>query len=211
MKIEIWSDYVCPFCYIGKRNLEIALEQTGTNKDVEIVFKSFELNPNAHKHYEKNINQLIADKYGMTIERAAETNNRIINTAKVVGLEYNFDNLQPTNTFDAHRLSHYAKAEGKLNEYTEALMKSYFTESLNISDFSVLISIADTVGLNKEDAERILKSSDYSAEVRREESDAYNIGVTGVPYFLFDEKEKVNGAQPVEAFVQVINKLNYEE
>lgn len=174
MKVEIWSDYVSPFCYIGERKLELALEQTGMKEDVEIVFNSFELDPNAKKSYDDNINQLIAKKYGMSIEQATKANNNIIKAAKEVDLDYNFDDLKRTNTFDAHRLSHYAKEKGKSNEYTKAIMKSYFTHSLNISDFDVLASIAAEVGLNRAEALRILESSEFAMEVRQDESNAHS-------------------------------------
>jgi predicted DsbA family dithiol-disulfide isomerase len=206
MKIEIWSDYVCPFCYIGERKLEKAIEQTGMDKEVEIIFHSFELDPDAKKQYNESINQLIAKKYGIRIEQSIETNNNIIRAARQEGLEYKFDNLKPTNTFDAHRLSHYAKTEGKLKEYTEVVMRSYFTDSLNISDFDVLSSIAEEVGLNKEKALSVLSSSEFSTEVREDESNAFDRGINGVPYFLFDGKEVVSGAQPVEFFVRAIEK-----
>lgn len=211
MKVEIWSDYVCPFCYIGKRNLELALKQSGKDKDVDIIFRSFELDPNSQTHYDKNINKLMADKYGISLEKATATNERIIQSAKQVGLDYNFDDLKPTNTFDAHRLSHYAKAEDKLNDFTEVLMRSYFTDSLNISDSDVLALVAVEIGLDKEKALAILESSDFSEEVRKEESEGYNRGVNGVPYFLFDGKDAVSGAQPVETLVKVINGLNKQE
>jgi len=138
VKIEIWSDYVCPFCYIGERKLALALEKTGMTDEAEIVFHSFELDPNAKKSYDESITQLMAQKYGMSMEQAAAANNNIINVAKEVGLEFNFGTVKPTNTFDAHRLSHYAKDKGKLKAYTEAVMKSYFTDALNISDFPAL-------------------------------------------------------------------------
>lgn len=204
MKVEVWSDFVCPFCYIGKRNLEMALKQAGVDHETEVVFMSFELDPDSQKQYDKNINQLMADKYGMSLEQATETNNRIIKSAKEVGLDYNFDNLKPTNTLDAHRLSHLAESKGKRNEFTEALMHSYFTESQNISDFQALLTIAEKVGLNKEDAAAVLKSSDFTEDVRKEESEARNRGISGVPYFLFDGKKAVSGAQAIETFVQVI-------
>jgi predicted DsbA family dithiol-disulfide isomerase len=207
MKVEIWSDYVCPFCYIGERKLELALEQTGMKDDVEIVFNSFELDPNAKKSYDDNINQLMAKKYGMSIEQATKNNNNIIKAAKGVGLDYNFENLKRTNTFDAHRLSHYAKEKGKLNEYTKAIMKSYFTDSLNISDFDVLTSIAVEVGLDRAEALKILESSEFAKEVRQDESNAHSRKIDGVPYFLFDGKEAVHGAQAVDTFVSVIEGL----
>ena len=207
MKVEIWSDYACPFCYIGERKLELALKETGMMENTEIVFKSFELNPDAKKRYDKNINELIAEKYGVSLEQAAANNKSIISAAKELGLDYNFEDLKYTNTFDAHRLSHYAKAEGKLKEYTEAVMKSYFIDSQLISDAEVLVSIAEKVGLDKERALIILNTTEFSNEVRQDEKSAYERGVNGVPYFVFDEKQAVYGAQPVDAFVKIIESL----
>lgn len=207
MKIDIWSDYSCPFCYIGERKLALALEKTGMKEEVEIVFHSFELDPNAKKSYDESIYQLIAKKYGMSIEQAIAANNNIINAAKAVGLAFNFDKLQPTNTFDAHRLSHYAMDQGKLKAYTEAVMKSYFTDSLNISDFGVLTAIAGEVGLDRAEALRILESSAFTDEVRQDEDNAHSRQINGVPYFLFNGKESISGAQAVDTFVAVIEGL----
>lgn len=207
VKVEIWSDYGCPFCYIGERKFALALEQTGMTEEVEIVFNSFELDPNAKKSYDENINQLIAKKYGMSVDQAIAANNNIINAAKEVDLVFNFDKLQPTNTFDAHRLSHYAKDQGKQKAYTEAVMKSYFTDSLNISDFDVLTSIAVEVGLDRAEVLRILESSAFAEEVRQDESNAHARRINGVPYFLFNGKEAINGAQTVDTFVAVIEGL----
>lgn len=207
MKVEIWSDYVCPFCYIGERKLALALEKTGMTAAAEIVFNAYELDPNARKSYVENINQLIAKKYGMSLEQAIAANNNIINAAREVDLDFNFDKLQPTNTFDAHRLSHYAKDQGKQQAYTEAVMKSYFTEGLNISDFDVLTAIAGEVGLDQVEVLRILESSAYEKEVRQDEKNARSRQIHGVPYFLFNETTAVSGAQPVDTFVAVIEEL----
>ncbi len=207
VKIEIWSDYGCPFCYIGERKLALALEQTGMTADVEIVFNSFELDPNAKKSVDENINQLLAKKYGMSMDQAIAANNNIINVAKEVDLVFNFDKLQSTNTFDAHRLSHYAKDQGKQKTYTEAVMKSYFTNSLNISDFEVLTSIAVEVGLDRVEALRILESSAFAEAVRQDEANAYSRQINGVPYFLFNGKETINGAQTIDTFVAMIEGL----
>ncbi len=207
MKIEIWSDYVCPFCYIGKRKLALALEKTSMKENVEIIFHSFELDPNAKKSYAENMNQLIAKKYGMSMEQAVAANNNIINVAKEVGLVFNFANLKPTNTFDAHRLSHYAKEQGQLQAYTEAVMKSYFTDSLNISDFSVLTSIAVAVGLDQAKTLGILESSAFADAVRQDEANAHSRQINGVPYFLFNDQESINGAQAIETFIAVIEGL----
>ncbi|MFA9423941.1 MAG: DsbA family oxidoreductase [Sedimentibacter sp.] len=207
MKVEIWSDYACPFCYIGEKKLEIALKQTGMQEDTQMVFNSFELDPNANKKNDRNINEIMAEKYGMSLEQAKATNNNIINAAKEVGLNFNFDDLKRTNTFDAHRLAHYAKTEGKIKEYTEAVMNSYFVKSLLISDIEVLVSIAEKVGLDRERALNILKSEEFSDEVRSDELKASEQRITGVPYFIFDDKEVVYGAQPVDVFVEIIESL----
>ncbi|MFA9396805.1 MAG: DsbA family oxidoreductase [Clostridiaceae bacterium] len=207
MKVEIWSDYVCPFCYIGERNLELALKETGMKEDTQILFNSFELDPEAKDRYEGNINEIIAKKYNISLEQAIASNNNIISAAKKVGLDYNFDDLKPTNTFTAHRLSHYAKAEGKLKEYTEAVMKSYFIDSKLISDKEVLASIAEKLGLDRERTLNILESTEFSDQVRQDELNAYERKINGVPYFIFDEKEAVHGAQPIDAFVKVIESI----
>ena len=208
MKIEIWSDYACPFCYIGERKLAAALKQTGMSEQVELEFKSFELDPNSPKDYGESINELMAKKYGLSVEQATKANNNIINAAKEVGLNFNFDDLKPSNTFDAHRLSHYAKSQGKENEFLEAAMKSYFVDSKNISDLQVLTAIAIDIGLDKEKTLEVLSSTEFEEQVRADEQKAHTIGVTGVPYFLFDERQAVYGAQPVETFVEVINNLS---
>ncbi len=207
LKIEVWSDYVCPFCYIGKRNLDEALKQLGRKDDIEVIFKSFELDPNAPKQIDGTINELIAKKYGMSIEAATENNNKIVESARQIGLELDFDNLKPTNTFDAHRLSFYAKEENKLSEYNEAVLRSYFTEGLNISDSQTLLNVADEVGLDKDKATKILTSTDYAKQVRESESEANSKGIDGVPYFVFDGKEMLFGAQSVEKIISTINSV----
>lgn len=211
MKIEVWSDFVCPFCYIGKRRLETALNNFEYKDEVELVFKSFELDPSAKKKYDENIYELIAKKYGITVEQSKESNDQLVEQAKAVGLNYNFDDLIPTNSFDAHRLAHYAKSEGKMNELSERIFKAYFIDSLNISDHKVLADLAGEVGLDSEKALRILESDQYGAEVRKDEESASKLRVGGVPYFVFNNKYAVSGAQPTELFLDVLNKVKKEE
>lgn len=205
MKIEIWSDFVCPFCYIGKKHLELALEKFESDEPIEIIYKSFELNPQAKKKYENNIHEIIADKYGLTVAQAKSSNDRIVAQAKSIGLNYNFDDLKPTNTFDAHRLSHFAKANGKMAEFTERVLKAYFVDSLVISDHVTLADLAEEVGLSREKALEVLVSDQYSDEVRRDEQDAVARRITGVPYFVFDDSYEISGAQPPEVFTKVLN------
>jgi predicted DsbA family dithiol-disulfide isomerase len=211
MKIEVWSDYVCPFCYLGKRRLEIALDKFEHKDEVEIVFRSFELDPSAKKKYEESIHEIIAHKYGIPVEQAKASNNQIVAQAKAVGLNYNFDDLKPTNTFDAHRLSHYAKTEGKLNAISERILKAYFVDSLNISDYKVLAELAAEVGLDRDKALSVLESEQYGEEVRKDEEKASKLRISGVPYFVFNNKYAVSGAQPSEKFLEVLNKVMTEE
>ena len=161
MKIEVWSDFVCPFCYIGKRRLESALDQFEYKDEVELIFRSFELDPNSKKKFDENIYEIIAKKYGISVEQSKASNDQIVAQAKVLGLNYNFDDLIPTNTFDAHRLSHYAKTEGKANELSERILKAYFVDSLNISDYKILASLAGEVGLDSDEALKVLDSDQY--------------------------------------------------
>lgn len=211
MKIEIWSDYVCPFCYIGKRNLENALKQLGMTDEAELVFRSFELDPEAPKRYDGTIHELIAKKYGLSVESARENNDRVVLNAMEAGLMFNFDDLKPTNTFDAHRLSYYAKEKGRIVAFNEAVMRSYFTDSLDISDVETLSSLAAEVGLDKDEAKRILASADYANEVRESERVANSKGIDGVPFFIFDGKETLYGAHAVETFVNVITAVKNNE
>jgi predicted DsbA family dithiol-disulfide isomerase len=211
VKVEIWSDIFCPFCYIGKRKFEVALEKFDKKEDIEIIYRSFELNPSAEKHNDKNIHELIANKYGITYEEAKLNNDNIVNQAKELGLEYNFDTLVPTNSFDAHRMIHFAKEYGKMEEMTETLFKAYFTDSKNVSDFNTLVEIAENVGLNKEEAINVLNSNKYSDLVRADEELAGRYGINAVPFFIFNEKFTVSGAQPIELFLRALNKVSEEE
>lgn len=211
MKVEIWSDIFCPFCYIGKRRFENALSKFKDKEKVEIVFRSFELNKEAPKINNKNIHEVIAGKYGITIDEARNNNYKIINQAKTLGLDYNFDDLVLTNSFDAHRMIHYAKDLGKNEEMTEALFKAYFTDSKNISDFNTLGDLANSIGLNKEEAINFLNSDKYKDEVRKDEALARNYGISSVPTFIFNNKFKVTGAQPEDVFLMALNKVVEEE
>lgn len=208
MKIEVWSDFVCPFCYIGKRNMELALEQSGMKEQVEVVYKSFQLNPESKKHYDESIDEIIAKKYGMSVEEAQTNNRRIVEAAKKVGLDYNFTDIKPTNTFDAHRLSHFAKEKGKMDAFTEVVMRKYFIDSLNISDEEVLLSVIDEIGLARDEAKEILDSEKHAEDISVDVSEASNFGISGVPFFIFDRKAALSGAQPVEAFIETMKKLS---
>lgn len=211
MKVEIWSDFMCPFCYIGKRRFEAALEQFEHQKDVQIAYKSYELDPSAKKSTDKNIHELLAKKQDVCVEKAKAMNEDIGRQAAEAGLTYNFDGMQYTNTFDAHRVAKYGQAHGKGNEVTERFLKAYFTEERNLSDHDTLVALAEDAGLDAKAVAAMLPENDYASHVRADERLARQIGVQGVPFFVFNEKYAVSGAQPVEVFTDVLEKVWREE
>ena len=204
MKIEIWSDFVCPFCYIGNKHLEDALAKFSHADEVEIEYKRYQLDPTAKQLRGKTMEETLSELKGMPLEQVKQMNKQVEASAKAVGLTFNNDTAKYTNTFDAHRLFHYAKAVGKGNELDERLKKAYFTDSLLISDFDTLVTLADEVGISKEEAHSVLESDRYSDEVKAEINEAGQIGVRGVPFFVFDRKYAVSGAQPEDVFTKTL-------
>lgn len=211
MKIEVWSDFVCPFCYIGKRRMEEAIGQLGSKEPVEIIYKSFELDQNAPLKYEGNIHELISKKYGIPVSQAKASNVQIVEQAKTVGLNYDFDNIKPTNTLNAHRLAHFAAEKDKAEVFTEALLSAYFENGKDLSDKKQLATIAKTCGLDYDEAMGVLESEAYKAEVRKDESEASRLGIRGVPYFVINEKYGISGAQPVSVFLNSFKEAIEEE
>ncbi|MBB6445307.1 DsbA family oxidoreductase [Bacillus benzoevorans] len=212
MKIEVWSDYVCPFCYIGKRRLDMALSGFSQRGQVEVVYKSFELDPNAPKEAQQSIHEMLAQKYSMTVEQAKEANENVGKQAETVGLTYHFDEMKPSNTFDAHRLTKYAKTLGKDTEITEALLHAYFTESKHLSNEETLAEIAETVGIDRAKALEIVKDKHaYAQDVRHDQTEAQSIGVRGVPFFVINKKYAISGAQPIETFINALQQVWQEE
>lgn len=204
MKIEIWSDFVCPFCYIGNKHLENALEKFDHTDKVEIEYKSYQLDPTAKHLPGKTMEETLSELKGMPLAQVKQMNKQVEASAQAVGLTFNNDTAKYANTFDAHRLFHYAKTIGKGNELDERLKKAYFTDSLLISDFDTLVTLADEVGVSKEEARAVLNSNRYADEVNAEISEASQIGVRGVPFFVFDRKYAISGAQPEEIFTKTL-------
>lgn len=200
MKIEVWSDFACPFCYIGKRRLEQAIEKFPHRDNVEVEFKSFELDPNSPKDIDMNIHEILSQKYGMSVEQAKQMNANVGKQAEEVGLTYHFDTMIPTNTFDAHRLAKYAVDNGLGAQMNERLLKAYFTDSKKISDHDTLADLAEEIGLDRKEALTILSGTNFSDSVKANEEEARQLGITGVPFFVLNEKYAISGAQPVEAF-----------
>lgn len=211
MKIEIWSDFVCPFCYIGKRYFEIALEQFEHKEDVDVAFRSFQLDPYAKKNTGMDIHQVLSSKHGIPYTKAKELNNQLKQKAKMVGLDYQFDTMIPTNSYDAHRLSYYAKEKGKMQEFNELIMKAHFTDSLDIGDHATLVRLASMIGLEVNEVSNVLENDKYSENIAADRAEGSKIGIQGVPFFIVNNKYTISGAQPSEVFLEILQKAWTED
>ncbi len=210
MNVEIWSDVMCPFCYIGKRKFENALAQFPHKNNINIIWKSFQLDPTTVTDPNLNTIEHLAHKKGWSKEQAAQTTAHVTDIAKKVGLDFHFEKAVVANSFDAHRLSHLAKKHGKQNDLEEKLFLAYFTEGKNTADHSTLLQIAKKIGLDEKETTEVLNSNTYSAEVEQDIIEAQQVGVRGVPFFVIDRKYAVSGAQESETFLGALTKA-YEE
>ena len=204
MKIDIWSDIRCPFCYIGKRKLEAGLAQFEHKDKVELVWHSFELDPSMQTQPHKNVYDHLAEIKGQTRQWSEQMHNQVTQTAKQVGLRFNFDKSVIANSFDAHRLIQLAKTKGLGDAAEEKLFKAYFTDGKNIADHDTLVQLGLEIGLDKTGIEQMLASESFAAEVKNDEATAQSIGIRGVPFFVFNEQYSISGAQPAEAFLQTL-------
>ena len=211
MKIEVWSDFVCPFCYIGKRRLETALEAFPNNESVTVEYKSYQLDPTARHIPGKDFYETFSELKGMPIGQVKTMNQQVGEQAKTVGLDYRFDTMQYANTFDAHRVAQFAIKNGKGNEITERFLHAFFTESELLSNHDTLVKLAVQVGLDEDEVKKLLQSEKYSQQVNEDIDVARQIGVQGVPFFVFNEKYAVSGAQTSEVFTGVLEKVWEEE
>ena len=206
MKVEIWSDVMCPFCYIGKRRFESALQELPFKDEIEIEWKSFQLNPDLQYEPGRKIHEYLAERKGFSLEKAKEMNNYVTEMAAVEGLTYDFEKAVVANSFDAHRFSHLAAKQGKGDAAEESLFKAYFTEGKNISDRDTLIQLGIDIGLDSTAVQQALESDAYTEEVNQDIAEAEAIGVRGVPFFVIDRKYAVSGAQAKDAFVQALER-----
>ena len=204
MKIEIWSDVVCPWCYIGKRRFEAALARFDGRGAVEVLWRSFELDPNAPRRQEGSLEEMLANKYGVTPEQAQAMNARVTKLAAQEGLDYHLDQAQRGNTFDAHRLLHLAAAHGRQGEVKERLLHAYFTEGRSISEVEALVAIGREAGLPADEVRTMLASDRYAADVRTDEQRAAAFGIRGVPFFVIDEQFGISGAQETDVFLSAL-------
>ncbi len=210
IEVDIWSDIVCPFCYIGKRHFEQALEQAGLSDSVEVTWHSFELDPSAETKPGASIYEELGRRKGWSPEQSREIHNQVTEKAKEAGLDYQFDKTVPANSRNAHRLLHLAKKHGVQDDVKERLLKAYFTDGENIDDYEFLAETGVSAGLAKEDIQSILKNEKYDQEIRQDIEDARKIGIQGVPFFVLSRKYAVSGAQPVDVFVQALKKVKEE-
>lgn len=206
MKVEIWSDVMCPWCYIGKRKFEKALEQFPQKDRIEVEWKSFQLNPDMETDPSKNIIDYLVEAKGITADHATQMLDNVTNVAAEVGLEYHMDKAVLANSFDSHRFIQFAKKNKKGDEAEEQLFHAYFTEGKNTADHDTLIDLGVKIGLDAGAVKSVLDSNQYADEVRKDVYEAQQVGARGVPFFVLDRKYAVSGAQQSDTFLGALQK-----
>ena len=206
MQVEIWSDVVCPWCYLGKRRFEKALESFAHRDEVEVVYRSFELDPSAPQEADIPTVQRLAAKYGMTVSEAEQAQGQMEQRAAGDGLTFRMDGLRSGNTRDAHRLLQLAKVSGRQAQLMERLHSAYFTEQDSIFDHAALTRLASEAGLDKSEVTQVLAGDDYADAVDADELIARQLGATGVPFFVIDRRYGVSGAQPAATLANALER-----
>jgi predicted DsbA family dithiol-disulfide isomerase len=204
MRIDVWSDVVCPWCYIGKRRLESALAGFEHGDEVEVVWHSFQLDPTAPQVATETAQAMLSRKYGVSPAEAAQMQQRVTDLAAAEGMTWQHDKTMHANTFDAHRLLHLARETGRQGALKEALLKANFVEARNFSDHSVLTEVAVDAGLPADRVAAVLAGEEFKDEVEADIAQARAYGATGVPFFVIDNKYGISGAQPTEVFAQAV-------
>jgi predicted DsbA family dithiol-disulfide isomerase len=205
MLIEVWSDVACPFCYVGKKRLETALAQF-SHKDVDVVYKSFMLNPALETNPDISIADYLADSKGLDPRMVQQMNQRVTQMGSAEGINFLFDKVVVANTERAHRLLQHAQGLGKGAEAKERIFLAYFSEGRNIDDVETLVALAHDLGISDESARAAIESDAVSYDVQRDIAEARSLGITGVPFFVIDRAYGVSGAQEVAVFEQALNK-----
>ena len=204
MIVEIWSDVICPFCYIGKRKFERALAQLPSRDRIEVIWRSFQLAPDTRTDPTRNAVQNLAEKKGWTLDVTRQAIADVSARAQLDGLTFDYERTVVANTFDAHRLAHCAATHGKGDAIQERLFHAYFSDGQNIADHAVLTTLAVDAGLPSDEAKHALISGQFAADVRRDIDQAQRFGINGVPFFVFNHKYAVSGAQDSTIFVQAL-------
>ena len=206
LKVQIWSDIMCPFCYIGKRRIEEALNQFEHKDKVTIEWKSYQLDASFTRSSDDNLAEHLAEKYGRDLDWAQNMLDNMTENAKTAGLDFHFEKAIMANSHNAHRLLHLAKKYDLGNELKELFFKAYLTDGKDLNNLDTLSTIAISVGLDAEEVRQVLHSDAYSQEVKQDIQEANTIGVQGVPFFVFDAKYAVSGAQPATAFLETLER-----
>ena len=212
LTIDVWSDIACPWCYIGKRRLEGALKRFGHVDDIEVVWHAFELDPNAPPASRAPTDYIarLARKYGTSPDQAEAMLKRVVDAAAAEGLDFRFDRIRSGNTFDGHRLLHFALGRGRQDALKERLLRAYFTEGEAMSDRLALARLAGEVGLDVDEATAVLETNAHASDVRDDEGAAADIGVTGVPFFVIGGRYAVSGAQPTDELLRILERASRE-
>ena len=208
LRIDLWSDIACPWCYVGKRRLEGALSRFPQRASVSLTWRSFELDPDAPRTVDPEVSyaERLARKYATSLAQAEEMIRTMTRTAAEEGLDFHFEKIRPGNTFDAHRLLHFAEQHGKADAMKERLLRAYLTEGEPIGDRDVLARLAGEAQLEIGDVRGMLASTTYEEEVRADEEEARVRGISGVPFFLIDGRYGISGAQSAEGLLTVLNR-----
>ncbi len=204
MEVEIWSDIACPWCYVGKRRFEAALEQFEHRDEVKVTWRSFELDPGAPQERTGDRAEHLAAKYGMTVQQARDAERQMTETAAGDGLPFRFDIARSGNTFDGHRLTHLAETHERQDAMKERLLRAYFTEGELVADHDTLVRVAVEVGLDEQEVRELLTGDRYADEVREDERMAGELGISAVPTFVVDRKLGASGAQPPDALLDLL-------
>jgi predicted DsbA family dithiol-disulfide isomerase len=202
--VEIWSDIACPWCYVGKRRFESALAQFEHRDEVRVTWRSFELDPQAPREREGDRAERLAEKYGMSVERAREMEQHMTDVAAAEGVEFRFDIARAGSTFDAHRIIHLAEENGLQEEMKERLLRAYFTDGELIGDHRTLARLAAEVGLSQDEARETLAGERYAEQVRDDERTASRLGISAVPTFVVDRALGASGAHPPDALLDLL-------
>ncbi|WP_199191527.1 DsbA family oxidoreductase [Amycolatopsis sp. CA-126428] len=206
MRVDIWSDLVCPWCYLGKRRFERAVAETGV--DVEVVHHSFQLDPSFPRGTSRPTREVLAEKYGRTLEEADAMEAQMEDRAAADGLEYHLDGVHMGNTVDGHRLVHLAEERGVADAVIDRFYRAHFTERRSLFDHDSLVELAAEAGLDADEARAVLESDAYEAEVAADGEQARALGASGVPFFVIEERYGVSGAQSPEVFAQVLRRVS---
>jgi predicted DsbA family dithiol-disulfide isomerase len=209
IKVDIWSDVQCPWCYIGKRKFEAAVADF--DGDVEVEYHSFELSPDTPVDFEGTPVDYLSERKGMPVDQVEQMLARVTGIAASVGLDYDYEHVHQTNTVKAHELIHFAKSRGRQLDMKERLLKAYFVDGRHVGRIEDLADLAAEIGLDRAEVVRVLTANTYLADVKSDVARAQEYGIQGVPFFMFDEKYGVSGAQETAAFANVLEQVRGEK